>query len=186
MLHLDIADLTVIKEKIEFGPSHERLTTRAYRERVEEAVHSLLAVNPALQKLHAGKDLSDAEIEELAALLRRRDPFVTEEQLRKAYDHRSARFVQFIKHILGLERLESWSETVMRAFDEFISEHNTFSAMQIRFLQTLRTFILQNRRIEKQDLVQAPFTRIHPDGIRGVFRSGEIEEILNLSRSLVA
>lgn len=186
MVHLDIADLTVIKETIEFGPSHERLTTRAYRERVEEAVRGLLAVNPVLQKLHAGEDLSDREIEDLAALLRSRDPFVTEELFRKVYDHRSARFVQFIKHILGLERLESWSETVTRAFDQFIAEHNTFSAMQVRFLQTLRTFILQNRRIEKRDLVEAPFTRIHPEGIRGVFRPGEIEEILSLSQSLVA
>jgi len=186
MVHLDIADLTVIKETIEFGPSHERLTTRAYRERLEEAVRNLLAVNPVLQKLHAGQDVTDAEIEELATLLRSRDPFVTEELLRRVYDHRSARFVQFIKHILGLERLESWSETVTREFDEFIAAHNTFSAMQVRFLQTLRTFILQNRRIEKQNLVEAPFTRIHPDGIRGVFRPSEIEEILTFSRTLVA
>jgi type I restriction enzyme R subunit len=186
MVHLDIADLMVIKEAIEFGPSHERLTTRAYRERVEEAVLGLLAVNPVLLKLYAGEHVSDAEVEELAALLRSRDPFVTEDLLRTAYDHRSARFVQFIKHILGIERLESWSERVTRAFDEFIAEHNTFSAMQIRFLQTLRTFILQNRRIEKHNLVEAPFTRLHPDGVRGVFRPPEIEEILVLSRSLVA
>jgi type I restriction enzyme R subunit len=186
MVRLDIADLTVIKETIEFGPSHERLTTRAYRERVEEAVRNLLAVNPVLQKLYAGEDVAEAEIEELAALLQSRDPFMTEERLRKVYDHRSARFVQFLKHILGLERLESWSETVTRSFDELIARHNTYSAMQVRFLQTLRTFILQNRRIEKRDLVEAPFTRIHPDGIRGVFPPAEIEEILRLSRSLVA
>ena len=186
MMHLDIADLTVIKETIEFGPAHAHLTTRAYRDRVEEAVRGLLAVNPVLQKLHAGEEVSEMEIEELASLLSSRDPFVTEELLRKAYDHRSARFIQFIKHILGLERLETWPDTVTRRFDEFIAEHNTFSAVQIRFLQTLRTFILQNRRIEKQNLVEAPFTRIHPDGIRGIFRPGEIEEILSFSHSLVA
>ncbi|MGI0148525.1 MAG: type I restriction-modification enzyme R subunit C-terminal domain-containing protein, partial [Thermoplasmata archaeon] len=88
--------------------------------------------------------------------------------------------------ILGLEKLVSWSETVSRAFDQFIAEHNTFSATQIRFLQTLKTFILQTGRVERRDLIEAPFTQLHPYGIRGLFQAGEIEEILAFSDSLVA
>jgi len=186
MMHLDLADLTVIKETVEFGPSHERMTSKAYRERVEKYVQELAAENPVLQKLQAGVEVTDAEIRELASFLASHDPYVTEDLLRKLYDNRKARFVQFMRHILGLEKLASWSETVTRAFDDFIARNNTFSSVQIRFLQTLRTFILQTGNVEKRHLVELPFTRIHPNGIRGVFQPGEIEEILEFSRRLVA
>ncbi len=106
--------------------------------------------------------------------------------LKKVYDHKTARFVRFMKHILGLETLAPWGETVTSAFEDFIAEHNTFSAMQIRFLQTLKTFVLQTGRASKTDLIEAPFTQIHPDGIRGVFQPREIREILAFTEKLVA
>jgi type I restriction enzyme R subunit len=186
MMKLDIGDLVALKEWIEFGPEHERMTTSAYRTRVESAVRALVKDNSVLQKLQTGASVSDGEMAELARILREQDPFVTEEMLRKVYDHRTARFVQFIKHILGLEELASWSETVTRAFDEFIATHNTLTALQIRFLQTLRTFILQNGKVERRDLIDAPFTRIHPQGIRGVFTPDQITEIIEFSERLVA
>ena len=40
--------------------------------------------------------------------------------------------------------------------------------------------------IEKKDLISAPFTVIHPSGIRVVFKPNEIEEILNITQELVA
>ena len=72
------------------------------------------------------------------------------------------------------------------AFDDFIAAHNTFSATQLRFLQTLRTFVIQRGAVAKKDLVAAPFSRVHPQGIRGVFPTAEIEEILELTAKLVA
>ncbi len=186
MLKLDLSDLTVIKETIEFGPEHERMTTRAYREEVEAFVRGLVEANPTLRKLQAGEPVSDAEIHELAGFMARQRPYVTEDLLRRVYDHKAARFIQFLRHILGLERLASWPETVTRAFDAFIAAHTTFSSLQIRFLQTLRTFLLQTGRLEKRNLLEAPFTQLHPQGIRGVFQPREIEEVLGLARGLVA
>jgi hypothetical protein len=66
MVHLDIADLTAVKEWVEFGPGHERLTSRAYRERVEACVLALVAENPVLQKLRDGSPVTEAEIATLA------------------------------------------------------------------------------------------------------------------------
>jgi type I site-specific restriction endonuclease len=186
LVKLDIPDLLAIKETIEFGPDHERLTSSVYREKVEAFVRSLVANNPVLQKLQAGGTVTDVEIGELARLLESQALHVTEDLLRKVYDHRTARFIQFIRHILGLERLESRTEAVNRAFDEFIAQHTTFTSLQIRFLQTLRTFVLQTGRVEKRALIDAPFTRIHPQGIRGVFAPGEIEEILQFVEGLAA
>jgi len=185
MVKLDIADLLAVKETVEFGPDNEQISTAAYRERVEAFVQDLVASNPELQKLQRGEDLSDAEVKALADLLARQDPYVTEDLLRKVYDHKTARFVRFIKHILGLEMLASWTETVTGAFEQFIAAHS-FSSMQVRFLRTLETFVLQTGAVEKRNLIEAPFTQIHPDGVRGVFQTQEIDEILEFTSGLAA
>ena len=60
----------------------------------------------------------------------------------------------------------------------FIAQHNTFTALQVQFLQTLRTFILQTGKAEKEHLIAPPFTNLHPQGIRGLFLPNQIQEIL--------
>lgn len=185
-MKLSLADLTVKKEFIEFGPAHEKMKVREYQEKVESHVRELVSENPVLQKLKSGSQVTDTEIRSLADILESQSPHVTEALLRKVYQHKTAKFIQFIRHILGLEKLGSWEETVTSAFDQFIAQHNTFSALQIQFLQTLKTFVLQTGRIQREALIDAPFTRLHPDGIRGVFRPNEIDEILEFTERLVA
>jgi len=177
IMQLDIGDLAVIKEMIEFGPQHERLSTAAYREKVEAFVRQLVEENQALRKLEAGEDVTDGEVHELAEILESNALHVTEDILRKVYDNKRARFVQFIRHILGRETLEPWSETVTHAFDRFIAEHNSLSSKQILFLQTLRTFLLQTGKVDREDLISQPFTNIDPRGIRGLFPPPQIQEI---------
>jgi len=186
LVKLDIQDLVAIKEIIEFGPEHERMSTRAYRERLEAYVRELAENNPVLQKIRDNKEVEASEIHALAKLLEEQSMHVTEEVLRKVYDHKTARFIQFMRHIFGLEKLESWSETVTTAFDAFIAEHNTLTELQIRFLKTLQTFILQTGTVERHHLIDAPFTSIHPQGIRGVFKPDEIKEVINLTSRLAA
>ncbi|MCB0321105.1 MAG: hypothetical protein KDD60_09275, partial [Bdellovibrionales bacterium] len=186
VMKLSLADLTAEKNYVEFGPKNERMTTLAYREKVEQFIRELEANNPVIQKLKAGAEISPSEVKELAKLLESHRVPVTEELLRKVYDHKTASFVQFIQHILGLKKLESWAETVEAKFDEFLARHNTFGQLQIQFLQTLKTFILQNRKVERQNLVDRPFTQIHPNGIRGVFKPTEIDEVVEFIEKLVA
>jgi len=186
MVELDIQDLVAIKETVEFGPEHERLSTSAYRERLEDYVRDLAEKNSVLQKIQNNEEVSTSEIHELAQLLEEQSLHVTEDVLRKVYDHKSARFIQFMRHILGLEKLESWTETVTTAFDGFIAEHNTLTELQIRFLQTLKTFILQTGKVDRHHLIEAPFTSIHPEGIRGVFKTDEIDEVIQLATKLAA
>ncbi len=186
ILALNLADLTAVRERIVVGPDGRDLPIAAYRERVEQAVQALVAENPVLQRLQAGEPVSESDLRDLAELLRRQDPEIDEERLRTAYDVRSASFVQLIRHVLGVAPLERWSTVVTREFERFIAAHTAYTALQIRFLQTLRTFILQRRRVERRDLVEAPFTQLHPQGIRGVFPPAEIDSILGLTHQLVA
>ncbi len=186
MVSLDLADLTAVHERVAAGADGRDLPIAAYRRRAEEAIRALLAENPVLQRLQAGEAISEADLGELAELLRRQDPGIDEERLRKVYDVRSASLVQLLRHVLGVEPLERWSTRVTREFEEFIARHTTFTAVQIRFLQTLRTFILQRGRVERRDLVDSPFTQLHPQGVRGVFAPQQIEDILGFTAGLVA
>lgn len=180
---LNLEDIVSIKEWVEFGPEHERLTTFAYRERVEQVIKKLKDENPVLQKIALGEEVGQSEIEELEKILQLHDPYITEQLLQKVYDNQSATFIQFIRHILGLEKLSTWSEEVTLKFDRFITEHNNFyTSKQIQFLEALKTFILQTRDIEKKDLISPPFTQFHSRGIQGLFTPSEIAEIYAFSQ----
>jgi len=184
-MELNLKDLTVIKEKIDLGGDLGRLSIAAYRERIESFIRDLVDENPVLRKLQHGEELSGDEFHELAELLESSELQVTEERLQQIYDNRTAHFLQLIRHVLGLEHVVSWEESVSERFDAFIAAHTDLSSRQILFLRTLRTFILQRRHLEKGDLVDEPFTRLHPSGIQGLFTNVEIDEILALSRELV-
>ena len=185
MMRLSLEDAVLTKEKIDVGGDLGRLSIAAYRERVESFIRDLVEAHPVLQKLQAGKDLTPDEIHELAEVLESSELHVTEERLRQIYDNRTVDFLRLIRHVLGLEHVPSWEESVSERFDGFIATHTDLTSRQILFLRTLRTFILQRRALEKQDLVDEPFTRLHPSGIQGLFTDAEIEEILSLTRELV-
>ena len=186
LLRLDLADLTAIKEALDFGPSHEGRTSEGYRDRVEAFIRSLVATHPVLARIAAGETPGEVELAEVAEILRQGDPAVTEEALRRAYDVRAAGLTQLLRHVLGLEHLPSWGEAVTAALDGFIARHTTLSQLQIRFLQTLRTFLLQNRQFDRSSLFAPPFTQLHPSGVRGVFPGPELQEVVAMAEGLVA
>ena len=182
----DLKDILSSKESVEFGPQHEALSVGKYRELVEQKIQELTNSNPLLQKLKHGESLTDAEAEQLAEQLHDEHPHITIDLLRRIYDNRKAQFTQFIKHILGLEVLKTYTETVGASFDSFIAEHSYLSSRQLQFLDLLRSFVLEKGELQKKDLIHSPFTLIHPEGIRGVFNPKEIDEIVEFTLQLVA
>jgi type I restriction enzyme, R subunit len=184
--HLDLADELHKKEWVEFGPQHEAVSITRYREMVESLIAELTAHNPVLQKIKNGEVVSTDEANQLAELLHEEHPHITENLLRQVYKNRKARFIQFIRHILGIEILKSFPDQVSAAFDQFIRAHTTLSSRQMEFLKLLKNFIIEREKVEKRDLINTPFTVIHPQGIRGVFSPTEINEILQLTERLAA
>lgn len=179
-------DVISEKEFIEFGPEHQALSVAKYRELVEQKVNELVLANPILQKIKEGFEISEKESEQLADELHNEHPHITIDLLRRVYNHRKAVFVQFIKHILGIEVLETFPETVSKAFDEFVAAHSYITSRQLQFLELLKEFILEKGEISKRNLIESPFTFLHPEGIRGIFNPKEIEEIIGLTQKLIA
>ncbi|WP_432380624.1 DEAD/DEAH box helicase family protein [Duganella sp. P38] len=184
--HLDLADEVHNKEWVEFGPQHEAVSITRYREMVESLITALTEHNPVLQRIKNGELVSATEADELAELLHEEHPHITEGLLRQVYKNRKAHLIQFIRHILGIELLKSFPDEVSAAFDRFIRVHTTLSSRQMDFLNLLKNFIIEREKVEKKDLINAPFTVIHPQGIRGVFSPTEINEILQLTERLAA
>ena len=182
----NLKDYVSEKEYVEFGPQHEALSIARYRELLEQKVNELVLANPILQKLKEGKEISDEEAEQLSEELHDEHPHITIDLLRRVYNHRKALFVQFIKHILGIELLESFPETVSKGFDDFIAAHSYLSSRQLQFLELLRQFIIDKGELTRRNLIESPFTLLHPEGIRGVFNPKEIDEILTLTEKLIA
>ena len=185
-VHLNLTDKLHNKERVEFGPQHEAVSISRYRAMVEALIAELTEHNPVLLKIKNGENVTPAEANELAELLHAEHPHITEDLLRQVYKNRKAGFIQFIRHILGIEILKSFPETVSEAFEQFIQEHNNLSSRQLEFLNLLKTFIIEREKVEKKDLISSPFTVIHPQGIRGVFSPAEIKEILRLTEKLAA
>jgi len=179
-------DELLTKEMVEFGPQNEAVSITRYKEMVEEKIKELMQSNPILQKIVNGETISQEEVEALAEELHQENPHITIGLLRRVYQNRKAKFLQFIKHILGLEVLETFTESVAGAFDTFITEHNYLSSRQLQFLDVLKKYILEKGNLEKKNLIESPFTMIHPEGIRGVFTPKEINEILQLTNKILA
>jgi len=185
-VHLDLTDNLYHKDWVEFGPQHEAVSISRYREMVEALVTNLTENNPVLLKIKNGEEITPEEVSELAELLQGEHPHITHDLLRQVYKNRKARFIQFIRHILGIEILKSFPETVSDAFDQFIGNHTNLTSRQLEFLNLLKNFIIEREKVEKKDLISSPFTVIHPLGIRGVFSPAEINEILQLTERLAA
>jgi len=182
----NLKDLVSSKEHVEFGPQHEALSVAKYRELVEQKINELILNNSILQKIKEGIEISETEAEALAEELHNEHPHITLDLLRRVYNHRKAQFIQFIKHILEIEKLVTFPETVSNAFDDFIAAHSYLSSRQLQFLDLLRNFILEREKLSKKDLIQSPFTLLHPEGIRGIFNPKEIDEILQLTQKIIA
>lgn len=179
-------DIVAEKEFVEFGPQHEALSVAKYRELVEKKINELVSSSPILQKLKQGQEITTDEAEQLAEELHNEHPHITIDLLRKVYNHRKAALVQFIKHILGIEQLETFAETVTKAFDDFIAKHSYLTSRQLQFLDLLKNFVLEKGDVSKRNLIESPFTMLHPEGIRGIFNQKEIDEILSLTEQVLA
>ena len=183
---LDLKDKVKNKEFVEFGPQNEAVSISRYKEMVEEQIMELTKNNPILLKIKRGEQLSSEETKKLVQTLYNTHPHITENLLQAVYQNRKARFVQFIRHILGIEILTSFPDTVATAFDQFIKEHTDLNSRQLEFLRLLKNFIIQREKVEKRDLIQSPFTVLHPQGIRGIFSPALINDILTLTQELAA
>jgi type I restriction enzyme R subunit len=190
IIKLFLPDTMQKRRWITYGPAGEGAFVDDYREQVETKVKDLSDQQvPALLKIKQKQQLSDDEIRTLEGLLSKTDLFIREEILRQVYQNPAVTLVDFVKHILNVERLPAKEERINLAIERFLHAHSCYTSTQRRIIYALRSLLLQNVEDEQfyltlDVLARPPFNRI--GNVNELFDVHELNEIVQFVNSQVA
>ena len=153
-------------------PMKEYENLQSYKDRVEKYVrvhrHHL-----TIDKLTHNVPITQDELVALEDILFTEDAAGSRERLQKEYGEMP--LGKFIRSILGLD-----VQAAQSAFSDFLNS-GSFSADQIRFIDTIITYLTKNGSIDKEMLFEPPFTEQSDQGIMGVFTSdAEVHRIIRI------
>lgn len=151
------------------------LELTAYRNRVLGVLTRLFTESTALQKIRRGEPISEEELGELQAMVLEQDETLDLNALRGFYPEFSDNLAQILQNIVGLE-----ADAVDAIFTEFVQSHPGLQARQIKFLEMLKNHIGRYGAIELEQLYEAPFTRLAPEGPEDVFDEKTIDDLRDL------
>lgn len=189
VIELGLDDVIESRKWVVVNKGGQKLMVEEYRKKIEERIQQLSAEHPTIQKLLHKQavtidDLIDLE-RTLETELLSDEITLTEDNMLKAFGVRVGALTDFLKYILKLEHLPDFADVVHKAFDAFILEHH-YNADQTRFLRTVQTVFVQKRRLEVGDLYEAPFTNFGLNAVEKLFSEEEVDEILDLTKRLIA
>ena len=136
---------------------------KLYRQQIQGALEPLFTTSPVLVKIRQGAPVTDQELDELSKLVLVQNPNVDIKVLKDFYPEASAGLDQILRTMVGMD-----NNAVAERFAEFAASNN-LNSQQIRFLDMLKNHIRDFGTIEMKQLFEVPFTRIHGEGITGVF-----------------
>jgi len=147
----------------------------AYKANVLQALENLFDTNPTLRKIRRFEAVTEAELDALVSLALTQNPSVDLALLKEFYVVAEP-LEKIIRSIVGME-----PEAVQERFKDFVHANPRLTAHQLQFLQLLQNHIGRNGSIEIERLYGEPFTRIHAEGIDGVFKDEALaDQIINL------
>ena len=183
-VEINLPDAISQRSWIIYGPSGEGAFAESYREQVEAWVKRLADELPALDKLKSGENLSDDELDSIAATLNQADLFVTEDTLRKAFENQTAALPDFLRHILCEDaRLPDREQRINQAFDAYIAQHGYLRANQLNYLRAVKAAVLRHGRISRAALSEPPLSRV--GRVEALFPPQDIEELVAFANQWV-
>ena len=154
------------------------IDARIYQQKVEATLRPLFGSNPVLTKIRNGEPVSEVELEQLNSLIHTRNPDVDLHTLSEFYADTAVPLAQILRSLVGMD-----GAAVEARFTAFAQKH-PLTSTQLRFLDMLKEHIALAGSIRLVQLFQAPFTRIHDEGITGVFNlDGQLDELIGIVRS---
>jgi type I restriction enzyme R subunit len=167
----------------------QKLMVDEYKNKVETKVQELANKHPTIKKLLENKPVKLDDLIKLEKTLETEllsdELELTEDHMLKAFGVRVGSLTDFLKYVLKLEHLPDFKDLVRKAFDAFILEHH-YNADQTRFLRTVQSVFMEKRKLEAADLYEPPFTNFGMNAVEKLFSDYEVEEILELTKRLIA
>ncbi len=175
-LEIDVAEDAEGVQRTRYRPRLEGLEMAAYQKEVREVLEALIEENETLQKIKAGRPVSEADLKGLVSFVLTQNPKIDLELLTEFYPQTAGHLDLAIRRVIGLD-----AEAVNAQFERFIQAHPELTAKQIRFLELLKNHIGRYGAIELERLYEAPFTTVDPESIDGVFPDeAQADELLNI------
>lgn len=171
-------DVVEDKEQIEYNEVKVNLKGTeaiAYRFKIKTILDDLLDSSITLQKIHKGQPVTDSELQQLSSLVLTQNPGVDLNTLKEFFPDSAGQLHLAIRALIGLE-----PEKVEAHFTEFLHQHEQLTAMQVRFLNLLKSYIANNGFITVEKLYAAPFSTLHAEGIDGIFAIEQADELFAL------
>ena len=168
VFYTDLADTEahIVEGVVNYGTSKE-----TYRSRVERFIRENKH-HITINKLSTNLPITQAEIQELERILFDGDERGTKEDFIENIGEQP--LGKFIRSIVGLE-----TSAAQAAFSEFLTSGN-FTADQIKFLDTMISYLTKNGTIDKSMLVESPFNERHDQGIFGIFEDDAQVKIISI------
>jgi len=171
--HIDIVDPDIEYKRI--PPSLNFSDMPGFRKKVQEVLLKLFDENETLQKIKAGKAVSNTDLLALTSLILTQNPNVDHDVL-KEFFRTAVPLDHAIRSIIGMD-----AHVVNEHFIEFITAHPALTSSQIGFLNLLRNHISRYGSIEIEQLYEPPFTTLHSNGLDGVFTDEDmVQELIGI------
>ena len=171
--HIDIEDPDIEYKRI--PPTLKFSDMPGFRKKVQEVLLKLFDKNETLQKIKAGKPVSNTDLMALTSLVLTQNPSVDQDVLKEFF--KTATPLDYaIRSIIGMD-----ADVVNERFVEFITAHAALTSSQISFLNLLKNHISRYGSIEIEQLYEPPFTTLHSDGLDGVFIDEDmVDELITI------
>lgn len=189
VIELGLDDIIEARKWVIIKEGSQKIYIEEYRKKIEEKILKIAGEHPVIQKIKAGEPVTTDDLLKLEATLITEfttgELELTEDNMLKVFGVKPGSLIDFIKHVLNIENLPSYSDIVKKAFDAFILNHN-YNADQSRFLRAVQTVFMQRKHIDEADLYDVPFTQFGLNAVEKYFSEEEIKDIVQLTKKLAA
>lgn len=167
------------------GPEGLAMDQKAYQQKWAHRILELYRADPAVQKIFAGKELTEEEWETLARRLNSPEYYFDEKTLRKAFEQPTGSLSDFIRAALGQYKFPSREERIRSIFNTWVAEHSdSIKPDHAQMLRLLESRVLAGDKIEMRLFSLPPFSlwggRVRMEQIFGRENLVRIVEELNM------
>ncbi len=188
IIKLYLPDVMKRRRWITYGPAGEGAFVDHYQGEVETHVKELAEQVPTLLKIKRSEIPEAEEMQALAEVLNTPDLFIREEILQQVYENPEMRLVDFMRHILDVQRFPSREQRIKAAFQRYVGAHPNLTVVQRSFLFAVRALLIrqadEQTALTVDQLSQAPFNRIGK--VEELFNDHELAELLDFANTEVA
>lgn len=175
----DLKDEVIERRRIEYKDWKQMESDKYWKVFVDQ-IEFFAKSSKALQKIQNEETLNKEDLEELEKLFKQSEYNITITNLRRTLARPTIDFVTFIKFALWKTVLPNFEEEVEKVFQEYINTNN-FTSNQIRFLQIVKSLIIQKKYITYEDFYSDTFEKSFGMwAFERLFKQKEQEKVMEL------